>query len=344
MKLTCPNCSSRFKIKDGALGKKGRKVICGKCEHRWYAMPEAAPAPVAAATPAAASADPTEDFAPPPPPPPPADPTADFAPPPPPPPPADPTEDFAPPPPPADPTEDFAPPPPPADPTEDFAPPPPPPPADPTDAPPPPVPQAAPVADVPDDDEVGVPDAMLADPPPMPPETGFGLRNRNPEPQGGGTLKYWILLVLILASSLGAAFWWRDTVVHHFPAANKVFMMVGYPANTLGYGLKIFGPKTFPDVKGRKRILGVSGQIMNETGKIIEVPLLKAILIGTKGEDVTSWSFEAKEPRILPGEKVEYETVTENPPRGATRLRITFTRAEESEGMKDKMLSKEPIK
>ena len=334
MKLTCPNCSSRFKIKDGALGKKGRKVICGKCEHRWYAMPEAAPAPVAAATPAAASADPTEDFAPPPPPPPPADPTADFAPPPPPPPPADPTADLAPPPPP----------PPPADPTEDFAPPPPPPPADPTDAPPPPVPQAAPVADVPDDDEVGVPDAMLADPPPMPPETGFGLRNRNPEPQGGGTLKYWMLLILILASSLGAAFWWRDTVVHHFPAANKVFMMVGYPANTLGYGLKIFGPKTFPDVKGRKRILGVSGQIMNETGKIIEVPLLKAILIGTKGEDVTSWSFEAKEPRILPGEKVEYETVTENPPRGATRLRITFTRAEESEGMKDKMLSKEPIK
>jgi predicted Zn finger-like uncharacterized protein len=288
MNLTCPNCSSRFKIKDGALGTKGRKVKCGKCEHRWHAMPEAAPAPAAAAKPAAAPADPTEDFAPPPPPPP----------------------------------------------------------------PPPPVPQAAPVADDPDvdddedddydDDEVGVPDAMLADPPPIPPESSFVPRNRNPEPQGGGTLKYWILLVLILASSSGAAFWWRDTVVHHFPAANKAFMMVGYPANTLGYGLKIFEPKTFLDVKGRKRILGVSGQIMNETGKIIEVPLLKVILIGTKGEDVTSWSFEAKEPRILPGEKVEYETMTENPPRGATGLRITFTRAEESEAMKDKMMSKEP--
>ncbi|MGB0554495.1 MAG: hypothetical protein ACPGQV_18315, partial [Alphaproteobacteria bacterium] len=223
---------------------------------------------------------------------------------------------------------------------------------DPTDAPPPPVPQVAPVADDPDvnddedddfdDDEVGVPDAMLADPPPIPPESSFVLRNRNPEPQGGGTLKYWILLILILASSSGAAFWWRDTVVHHFPTANKAFMMVGYPANTLGYGLKIFEPKTFLDVKGRKRIFGVSGQIMNETGKIIEIPLLKAILIGPKGEDVTSWSFEAKEPRILPGEKVEYETVTENPPRGATGLRIMFTRAEESEAIKEKMMSKEP--
>ena len=121
-------------------------------------------------------------------------------------------------------------------------------------------------------------------------------------------------------------------------------MIAGYPANTLGYGLKIFEPKTFLEVKGKKRILGVSGQIMNETGKIIEVPLLKAILIGTQGEDLAGWSFEAKGARILPGEKVEYETATENPPRGATGLRITFTRAEEEEAMKDKMMLKEPAK
>jgi hypothetical protein len=168
-----------------------------------------------------------------------------------------------------------------------------------------------------------------ADPSPIPPESSFLPRNRNLEQQSGRTLIYRILLVLIIAAGSGAAFWWRDTVVHHFPAANKVFMMVGFPANTLGYGLKIYEPKTFLDVKGKKRILGVTGQIMNETGKIIEVPLLKAILIGAKGEDLAGWSFEAKEPRILPGEKVEYETATENPPRGATGLRITFTRAEE---------------
>jgi predicted Zn finger-like uncharacterized protein len=289
MNLTCPNCSARFKITDGALGTKGRKVKCSKCEHRWYAMPGAEPAAVAAAAPSAPAL-------------------------------ADPAEDFIPPPPVADPTD---------------APPPPPPP------PPPPVS----VEEEPDedDDAVGVPDAMLADPPPLPPESSFAPRHRNPELQGGGTLKYWILLVFIIVGSLGTAFWLRDTVVHHFPASNKIFMMVGYPANTLGYGLKILEPKTFLDVKGKKRILGVSGQIMNETGKIIEVPLLKAILIGTKGEDVAGWSFEAKELRILPGEKVEYETATENPPQSATGLRITFTRVEE-EAMKDKMMLKEPAK
>ena len=293
MNLTCPNCGARFKIKNDALGTKGRKVKCGKCEHRWYAMPEADPAAATPAAPVAVPADPTEDFVPPPPPPPPV--------------------------------------------------------ADPTEAPPPPPPPAAQAAedDVDDDDFVeddvdvaGVPDEMLSDPPPIPPESTFAPRNRAPEPKPGGMLKYWVLLLLLLIGGSSAAFVWRDTVVHHFPVANKVFMMAGFPANTLGYGLKIYEPKTHLDVKDGKRILGVTGQIMNETGKVIEIPLLKAVLIGAKGEDISSWTFDAKDARILPGEKIDYETVTENPPRGATGLRITFTLADE-EAMGDKVAPKE---
>ena len=280
MNLTCPNCGARFKIKDDALGTKGRKVKCGKCEHRWYAMPEAAAAAPVAPAPALQAV--------------------------------------------------------PADPTEDFAPPPPPPP------PPPPATQAAEVDDFGEDDvDVdGVPDEMLSDPPPIPPESSFTPRNRSPEPKRGGMLKYWVFLLLLLIGGSSAAFVWRDVVVHHFPVANKVFMMAGFPANTLGYGLKIYEPKTHLDVKDGKRILGVTGQIMNETGKVIEVPLLKAVLIGAKGEDISSWTFDAKEARILPGEKVDYETGTENPPRGATGLRITFTLADE-EAKGDKMAPKE---
>ena len=39
MILTCPNCAAKFRIKDGALGEKGRKVRCGKCSTIWHAMP-----------------------------------------------------------------------------------------------------------------------------------------------------------------------------------------------------------------------------------------------------------------------------------------------------------------
>lgn len=297
MNLTCPSCGARFKIKDDALGTKGRKVKCGKCDHRWHAMPEgtasSAPAPARARAAAPAPADPTEDFAPPPPPPPPI---------------ADPTAAPAPPPPPvaraaarARPVEQEE-----EEPEEED--------------------EEDEEQDEEDEIPRGVPASMRADPPPIPPESSFEPRT-SPEEPSGGTMRYWVLLAILLIGGGAASIFWRDLVVHHFPAANKAFMMVGLPANTLGYGLKINTPETSLDVKTRQ--IRVSGEIVNETGKIIEVPLLKAILLNSKGEPLKSWTFDAKEPRILPGEKVGYETAAENPPSGATNLKVTFTRAEE---------------
>ena len=139
-------------------------------------------------------------------------------------------------------------------------------------------------------------------------------------------MKYWILLGLLLAGGVSSSFIFRDVVVHHFPQANLVFKMLNMPANTLGYGLKIGEPKTFLDVKQNTKALGITGQIMNETGKPIAIPLLKAILLGPKGENIKSWTFEAEQLRIDPGEKIEYNTTLVNPPSGATGLQITFTR------------------
>lgn len=60
MILSCPNCDTKFRVKDDAIGPKGRKVKCRNCAHTWHAMPDTGgdPAPAAAAA------------APPPPPPP----------------------------------------------------------------------------------------------------------------------------------------------------------------------------------------------------------------------------------------------------------------------------------
>lgn len=67
MILTCPSCSTRYRIKDGSIGPSGRSVKCAKCGHEWVEMPEgaAAPAPQAEAPP---PPPPAEEPAPPPPP------------------------------------------------------------------------------------------------------------------------------------------------------------------------------------------------------------------------------------------------------------------------------------
>ena len=47
MILTCPECGTRYVVKDGAIPPGGRQVRCASCKHSWHQDPE--------------EADPTED-------------------------------------------------------------------------------------------------------------------------------------------------------------------------------------------------------------------------------------------------------------------------------------------
>ncbi len=54
MILTCPNCSTQYVVKDGAIPPGGRQVRCASCKHSWHqdpaesgAEPEAVPPPLA---------------------------------------------------------------------------------------------------------------------------------------------------------------------------------------------------------------------------------------------------------------------------------------------------------
>ena len=40
MILSCPQCHANFNLDDAVLGNEGRKVKCGKCGHRWRAIPD----------------------------------------------------------------------------------------------------------------------------------------------------------------------------------------------------------------------------------------------------------------------------------------------------------------
>ena len=41
MILTCPNCSAKFAVPDGALPPEGHEVKCSKCAHVWFQVPDA---------------------------------------------------------------------------------------------------------------------------------------------------------------------------------------------------------------------------------------------------------------------------------------------------------------
>jgi len=45
MILTCPNCSTQYVVKDGAIPPQGRQVRCASCKHSWHQDPEPASEP-----------------------------------------------------------------------------------------------------------------------------------------------------------------------------------------------------------------------------------------------------------------------------------------------------------
>src|SRR3546814_8761842 len=74
------------------------------------------------------------------------------------------------------------------------------------------------------------------DAPPIPPESRF---ERLAPPNESSTLKYWILLFVLIAGVVPGAILLRKDIVAFYPPANKLFMTLGLPADTLGNGLAI---------------------------------------------------------------------------------------------------------
>ena len=48
MRITCPNCSSSYTLRNNLVGPEGRKVKCASCAHIWLVLPESATPPLAA--------------------------------------------------------------------------------------------------------------------------------------------------------------------------------------------------------------------------------------------------------------------------------------------------------
>ncbi|MGE4220180.1 MAG: zinc-ribbon domain-containing protein [Alphaproteobacteria bacterium] len=173
-----------------------------------------------------------------------------------------------------------------------------------------------------------MPPPPMDDPPPIPPESRFQPRETPKEKSG--SLKWWILLlVLIFAVGIGGVAM-RKTIVAFYPPAAKLFSMIGLSTDMLGHGLKILTPTATQRVDaGGRRVVEIHGQIENTAGIEIDVPVLRAALLDSRGQELRSWTFHAAQPHILPGEKVDYATDIAAPPAGATDINITFTSADE---------------
>ena len=282
MIITCPKCSTQFRLNADQLGDAGRNVKCAKCAHRWFAEPTSL-----SAEPARAAAPKPAPVPPPPAPPP-----------------------LTPPPPAPPPSLKEAP-------AEESA-------------------SPQPEAPAPLDEE----DEPVASPPPIPTEEEIARFQAKPPQAKPSTLKWWILLFLVIVVVVGSLFYYRREVVAIYQPMNKLYTVLGLGGDVLGSGLKIPDYTIVSRQEGNKRILSIKGEIKNTTSHVIDVPLLFGAIKDSKDNELRIWSFRAKEPRVLAGESVAYETEIPNPPRGGVNVSITFTTEAEMEAKKAMAMKK----
>ena len=198
------------------------------------------------------------------------------------------------------------------------------------DLPPPPPPGAG-AQDYDDDDYED--DPYPDDLPPIPP-VGFA-----PEPEREtkivSPLKAWIGLFLIMVLTGLTGFVFQKDIMVAYPPSMKVYSMLGITPDILGHGLEFPSqPLAEHELVGEKRQLIVSGEIVNTTDSIKEVPTLKGELLNAQGETLYIWTFEVGQKEVLPGEAGKYETRVETLPRGATGIKVTFISPDELEELR----------
>lgn len=299
MRVTCPECGSKFKVPDKALGTKGRSLKCGKCDHQWHQQPptpeqiaeEKARAAKAAEKGAEKSGEKPKAK-------PKPKPKAET-----PPPEPEPEEVFA------DPIDD-------PDEPDDFD-------AD---------------ASGRDrgldgglDRGLGEDDAPNFAPPPLGGVSRFGGRGSG-APKKPAPIALFVLLgclVLIPAVLLIG----RTSLVEAWPPMALLYDSIGMHVPVAGEGLELRNVYAQNRAEGSIVILIVAGEIMNATEEMRSLPALRGSVLDDQGRELQGWLFTADKQLLPPGEAVGFTSEFAAPPPGAAQVNVAFTDERPSTGL-----------
>lgn len=147
---------------------------------------------------------------------------------------------------------------------------------------------------------------------------GFPRRARQP-----GAAIAWSALALALLLLVGAAVVARDAIVTAWPPAGRLYAAVGLAAEPPGSGLEFRNVTTARRLESDREVVVIEGEVVNVSNRDRQVPPLRAALTSDDHE-LTHWTFEATQSRLLPGESARFVTRTDEPAEEATDIKLRF--------------------
>jgi predicted Zn finger-like uncharacterized protein len=126
------------------------------------------------------------------------------------------------------------------------------------------------------------------------------------------------LLVLLIGGGVLA----RGPLVLQFPQLAAPYAAIGLPVNVIG--LEFRNVHTLQSLQQGSELLAVEGDITSVAGHEVPVPEVIITLLGAEGRALYEWSMTPKAQELEPGEHLSFSTQLTQPPAGAREVRLSF--------------------
>lgn len=134
----------------------------------------------------------------------------------------------------------------------------------------------------------------------------------------------WAALAAVVVLVVGGAALLRDSIVDAWPPARLLYTTVGLPVGATSLGLEIRNVRHSSVEEGGDATLLLEGEIVNISGQVKRVPMIRVVLRDDANADLADWTFQATDVNMIPQEIIAFTTSLPNPPADAFGAFLSF--------------------
>ena len=124
----------------------------------------------------------------------------------------------------------------------------------------------------------------------------------------------WIALALFVALVLGGGLGAHSAIVDLWPPASRLYEALGFAVEPESFGLDLIDVQSTSAIEDDIVVFTVEGQVVNSSGEIRAVPLIRVSLSDVHGTEVGVWVVPAAKSKLLPGESARFSIRLKDPP------------------------------
>lgn len=131
-----------------------------------------------------------------------------------------------------------------------------------------------------------------------------------------------LLVAALLVLVVTCAFAFRTEIVHAVPSLAGLYGALGLGTNVIG--LDFLDVRTLRTTRNGGDVIVITGQIVNVTNRVANVPPVLVSLVNAGGRTLYEWTINPPVGSVLPGDRVSIETQLTGPPADAEAVRLSF--------------------